>query len=101
MFSSLQEEEKKNRLDRRSDLLRRLLINDKVYQNCSGFIRIFDDYESNYGYQRKLNPLDTTRIHPESYPVAYALCKYARNLNNKRVSLPFYLSVSHCIVFVF
>ena len=45
-------------------------FNDKVYEQSIGFLRIIDGK----------NPLDKTRIHPESYPLAEALLKEV-NLN--------------------
>ena len=45
-------------------------FNDKVYEQAIGFLRIIDGK----------NPLDKTRIHPESYPLAEALLKEV-NLN--------------------
>lgn len=38
-------------------------ISDKVYEQCIGFLRINDGD----------NPLDKTKIHPESYAITYAL----------------------------
>lgn len=45
-------------------------FNDKVYEQAIGFLRIIDGK----------NPLDKTRIHPESYPLSEALLKEV-NLN--------------------
>jgi uncharacterized protein len=41
-------------------------ISDKVYEQCIGFLRINDGE----------NPLDKTKIHPESYKTTYELLKY-------------------------
>lgn len=49
-------------------------ISEKVYEQCIGFLRISDGE----------NPLDKTKIHPESYPIAEALLKHLNlDLNNK------------------
>lgn len=48
-------------------------FSDKVYEQSIGFLRIIDGK----------NPLDKTRIHPESYDLAYKLLDYLRlNIND-------------------
>ena len=49
----------------REDLLKVSRLNDKVYQQAAGFLRV----------KESSNPLDATGIHPESYPIAEALLK--------------------------
>lgn len=49
-------------------------ISDKIYEQCIGFLRINDGE----------NPLDKTKIHPESYDIANSLLKFLNlDLNNK------------------
>ena len=49
-------------------------ISDKVYQQCIGFLRINDGD----------NPLDKTKIHPESYEITLKLLDYLKlDMNNK------------------
>ena len=49
----------------REDLLKVSRLNDKVYQQAAGFLRV----------KESKNPLDATGIHPESYAIAEALLK--------------------------
>ncbi|CAH0383591.1 unnamed protein product [Bemisia tabaci] len=58
-------------------------IGDKTFEQCAGFIRIVPQTAKSDGPKggklaksdHKLNPLDQTLIHPESYPVAHKFCK--------------------------
>ena len=47
----------------REELKKKKILSEKVYEQAIGFLRILEGE----------NILDTTSIHPESYPVAYAL----------------------------
>ncbi|KAG9413541.1 hypothetical protein AC1031_012771 [Aphanomyces cochlioides] len=63
-------------IEKRQDLQRAL---DKiVYRNCAGVLRI---RERDALKDAALNPLDDTRIHPESYYMAVKMCGDANNNN--------------------
>ena len=47
----------------RNDLKKVSKLGDKAFEQCAGFLRIYNGLE----------PLDSTSIHPESYPVAKAI----------------------------
>ncbi|GLD93029.1 hypothetical protein PINS_up001621 [Pythium insidiosum] len=66
----------KSYIERRQELLARGLIGKIVYRNCAGFIRI---RERDALKESPLNPLDDTRIHPESYYMAVRMCGDANN----------------------
>ncbi len=58
--------EKNGKFRSRRDLKDVPRLGPKTYEQCIGFMRIFDGEE----------PLDQTAIHPESYPLANALLKH-------------------------
>lgn len=66
----------KSYIDRRQDLLSKGFLGKVVYRNCAGFIRI---RERDALKDLPLNPLDDTRIHPESYYMAVKMCGDANN----------------------
>eukprot|EP00250_Pteridium_aquilinum_P002122 c12328_g1_i1 orf=3-4373(-) len=51
-------------------------LKDVVFRNCSGFVRIRRVAHAVSGL-RKIDPLDDTRIHPDSYELARKLAIYA------------------------
>ncbi|ETV91485.1 hypothetical protein H310_14007 [Aphanomyces invadans] len=62
-------------IEKRQDLHR--ILSDKiVYRNCAGVLRI---RERDALKDAALNPLDDTRIHPESYYMAVKICGDANN----------------------
>ncbi|RHZ10817.1 hypothetical protein DYB31_004926 [Aphanomyces astaci] len=62
-------------LEKRQDL-HRILSDKVVYRNCAGVLRI---RERDALKDAALNPLDDTRIHPESYYMAVKICGDANN----------------------
>eukprot|EP00644_Phytophthora_capsici_P004349 jgi/Phyca11/533807/estExt2_fgenesh1_pg.C_PHYCAscaffold_170135 len=66
----------KNYVERRQELLSKGFVGKIVYRNCAGFIRI---RERDALREAPLNPLDDTRIHPESYYMAVKICGDANN----------------------
>ena len=56
------------RFNNREDLKKVKKMGEKAYQQAAGFLRIYDGNE----------PLDTTSIHPESYPVAKEILSLAK-----------------------
>uniref|UniRef100_K3WKI6 Transcription elongation factor spt6 n=1 Tax=Globisporangium ultimum (strain ATCC 200006 / CBS 805.95 / DAOM BR144) TaxID=431595 RepID=K3WKI6_GLOUD len=66
----------KSYIDRRQELLSKGFVGKIVYRNCSGFVRI---RERDALKDLPLNPLDDTRIHPESYYMAVKMCGDANN----------------------
>lgn len=66
----------KSYIDRRQELLSKGFVGKIVYRNCAGFIRI---RERDALKDLPLNPLDDTRIHPESYYMAVKMCGDANN----------------------
>ncbi|KAI9922746.1 hypothetical protein PsorP6_002179 [Peronosclerospora sorghi] len=66
----------KNYIERRQELLSKGFVGKIVYRNCAGFIRI---RERDALREAPLNPLDDTRIHPESYYMAVKICGDANN----------------------
>lgn len=66
----------KNYIERRQELLSKGFVGKVVYRNCAGFIRI---RERDALREAPLNPLDDTRIHPESYYMAVKICGDANN----------------------
>ncbi|OMJ76214.1 hypothetical protein SteCoe_24471 [Stentor coeruleus] len=63
----------KGKLKMRAALINKRLLTSKVYENCAGFIYI--RYE-----EKETDPLDSTRIHPESYEKAQRIAKSALEL---------------------
>ncbi|KAL0589316.1 hypothetical protein ABG067_002535 [Albugo candida] len=63
-------------IEHRQDLLSKGYVGKIVYRNCVGFIRI---RERDALKESPLNPLDDTRIHPESYYMAVKMCGDANN----------------------
>ncbi|DBA03617.1 TPA: hypothetical protein N0F65_006796 [Lagenidium giganteum] len=61
----------KSYIERRQELLSNGFMGKVVYRNCAGFIRI---RERDALKESPLNPLDDTRIHPESYYMAVKMC---------------------------
>lgn len=60
----------KEKLTMRAQLIGKRILSQRVYDNCCAFIRIaFDEGET--------DPLDSTRIHPESYELAKIVSKSA------------------------
>eukprot|EP01132_Coremiostelium_polycephalum_P010934 gene10934-13392_t len=55
--------------------LGKLLNQDIVYRNCIGFIQIRERYLGSK--DNKINHLDDTRIHPESYQISYRIAAEA------------------------
>eukprot|EP00003_Mantamonas_plastica_P005195 TRINITY_DN14158_c0_g1_i4.p1 TRINITY_DN14158_c0_g1~~TRINITY_DN14158_c0_g1_i4.p1 ORF type:complete len:920 (+),score=312.33 TRINITY_DN14158_c0_g1_i4:601-3360(+) len=55
------------------------LLGPTVLTNCSGFIQVMAidrySYEDDEDEYKKVHLLDRTRIHPESYEIAYKLCQ--------------------------
>ena len=49
-------------------------MNDKIFEQCSGFLKIIDGF----------NPLDNTSIHPESYHIVE---KIAKDINSNIFNL--------------
>lgn len=66
----------KSYIDRRQELLSKGFVGKIVYRNCAGFVRI---RERDALKDLPLNPLDDTRIHPESYYMAVKMCGDANN----------------------
>jgi transcription elongation factor SPT6 len=66
----------KSIIERRQELLSKGFVSKVVYRNCAGFIRI---RERDALKDSPLNPLDDTRIHPESYYMAVKMCGDANN----------------------
>lgn len=60
--------EKHGRINERAELKKISKLGPKAFENCVGFLRIFDGK----------NPLDATGVHPESYPLANELLKRAQ-----------------------
>ena len=64
--------------EKRSDLKKVPKLGPKAYEQCAGFLRVYGGSE----------PLDTTSIHPESYPAAKAILKATKiDIQNDSVSL--------------
>ena len=57
--------EEQGRFETRKQLLKVAKLGPKAFEQCAGFLRI----------QNGKNPLDTTRVHPESYEAAEKLLK--------------------------
>ncbi|RLN50203.1 hypothetical protein BBJ29_000482 [Phytophthora kernoviae] len=74
--SVLEKVRAKNYIERRQELLSKGFVGKIVYRNCAGFIRI---RERDALREAPLNPLDDTRIHPESYYMAVKICGDANN----------------------
>lgn len=66
----------KSFIERRQELLSKGFVGKIVYRNCAAFIRI---RERDALKDSPLNPLDDTRIHPESYYMAVKMCGDANN----------------------
>lgn len=66
----------KSFIERRQELLSKGMVGKIVYRNCAGFLRI---RERDTLKEAPLNPLDDTRIHPESYYMAVKMCGDANN----------------------
>ncbi|TMW63289.1 hypothetical protein Poli38472_002230 [Pythium oligandrum] len=66
----------KSYIERRQELLSKGMVGKIVYRNCAGFVRI---RERDALKEAPLNPLDDTRIHPESYYMAVKMCGDANN----------------------
>ncbi|KAF0697503.1 Aste57867_11813 [Aphanomyces stellatus] len=62
-------------VEKRQDL-QKILSDKVVYKNCAGVLRI---RERDALKEAALNPLDDTRIHPESYYMAVKMCGDANN----------------------
>jgi transcription elongation factor SPT6 len=50
-----------------------------VYRNAAGFLRIYNNNSDEDGNN---NPLDSTRIHPESYELAVKMCTDALDIDD-------------------
>lgn len=74
--SVLEKVRAKSYIERRQELLSNGILGKIVYRNCAGFIRI---RERDALREAPLNPLDDTRIHPESYYMAVKICGDANN----------------------
>ncbi|RLN72476.1 hypothetical protein BBJ28_00001054 [Nothophytophthora sp. Chile5] len=74
--SVLEKVRAKNYIERRQELLSKGFMGKIVYRNCAGFVRI---RERDALREAPLNPLDDTRIHPESYYMAVKICGDANN----------------------
>lgn len=74
--SVLEKVRAKSYIERRQELLSNGFLGKIVYRNCAGFIRI---RERDALREAPLNPLDDTRIHPESYYMAVKICGDANN----------------------
>lgn len=57
--------EKTGGFKKREDLLKVSRFSEKIFEQCAGFLRIYDGE----------NPLDATFIHPEKYPILLDWCK--------------------------
>ncbi len=57
--------EKSGGFKKREDLLKVSRFSEKIFEQCAGFLRIYDG----------VNPLDATFIHPEKYPILLDWCK--------------------------
>ena len=66
------------KFEKRADLKKVPKLGPKAYEQCAGFLRVYGGSE----------PLDTTSIHPESYPAAKAILKATKiDIQNDSVSL--------------
>lgn len=74
--SLLEKVRAKSYIERRQELLPKGYLGKIVYRNCVGFVRI---RERDALKEAPLNPLDDTRIHPESYYMAVKICGDANN----------------------
>ena len=70
-------------IDERRALIDSNICGPVVYRNCASFIRIAEQFLPST-YNRRLNPLDSTRIHPESYKIAEQMAADALEVENVR-----------------
>lgn len=54
----------------RQQLVKELGMTSVIFINCSGFIKLDTDYLIDYYPDEHITPLDSTRIHPQSYGLA-------------------------------